>query len=119
MRSRTKRPGSISKVKTFMVMCTAFIAGKASAVNFEGAEVPIRVRTAVCDSNPRILVEFADPSKNIWYPANAGDNSKFFLATALAAKVAGQKMYFLGVDDTATFYCLATARYAHVFGISE
>lgn len=119
MKSRMTRQGSISVAKTFMVIGAALVAGQASAANFEGAEVPILVRTAVCNSYPRIIVQFADPSKNIWYPADAGDTSKQFLATALAAKIAGQKMYFLGVDEPATYYCIATARYAHIFGISD
>lgn len=118
MKSRLTQRGSDSKVKAFMAVCAALIAGEASAVTFEGSEVPIQVRTAMCDSNPRILVEFADSSKNIWYPANEGDSSKYFLATALAAKVAGQTMYFLGLNDAVTFYCVASGRRVQVFGVN-
>ena len=97
----------------------ALIGCEASAAVFQGWEVPIQVRTAWCDSSPRILVEFADSTKNIWYPANAGDSSKFFLSTALAAKVSGQKMYFLGSDETVTFYCISSGRAVHIFGVSD
>ena len=99
----------------------ALTAGQASAATFEGADVPVQVRTAMCDSSPRIIVEFAISSRNIWYPANAGDSSKYFFATAMAAKVAGQKMYFLGTDDTATSYCVTggTGRLVQVFGIND
>lgn len=109
----------MSKTQLFVTACATLIAGQASAVNFEEALVPIQVRTAMCDSNPRIFVEFADSSKNIWYPANAGESSKYFLATALAAKVSGQKMYFLGTDSTATFYCITSARQVTIFGLSD
>jgi hypothetical protein len=83
--------------------------------------VPVQVRTAMCNSFPRIMVEFADASKNIWYPANAGESSKYFLATALAAKTSGQRMYFLGIDDTVTSYCVTggSGREVQVFGVSD
>lgn len=110
-----------SRVKAFMAVSAVLAVGEASAATFEGWEVPVQVRTAMCDSSPRILVEFADGSKNIWYPANAGDSSKFFLSTALAAKVAGQRMYFLGLDNTVTTYCVSGGygRQVQVFGISD
>src|SRR5688572_24294139 len=96
MNSSNTRQGLTLKVTAFMALCATLMASEASAVVFEGTELPVRVRTAVCDSAPRIIVEFADPSKNIWFPANAGDSSKFFLSTALTAKASGQRMYFFG-----------------------
>jgi hypothetical protein len=111
----------MNKVVSLAATLCALCALPASAATFEGADVPIRVRTAMCDSNPRFIVEFAISSRNIWYPANAGESSKFFLATAMAAKVAGQKMYFLGTDDTVTPYCVTggSGRLVQVFGISD
>ena len=96
------------------VCCSSAFAG------FEESNVPIAVKVLYCDYNPRIVVQFADASKNIWYPANANDQSKAFLATALAAKVSSQKMYYLGTGDPAalTSYCIgASARRVDVFGI--
>jgi hypothetical protein len=90
--------------------------------DFEEALVPIAVKTLYCDYNPRIVVQFADASKNIWYPANLGDQSKAFLSTALAAKVVSQRLYFLGVGDPAslTTYCInVSARQARVFGLVD
>lgn len=52
----------------------------ASHAAFEGIEVPKAVQVLPCDNNPRILVVFSDPAKNIWYPFNDGDNSKAFLS---------------------------------------
>lgn len=97
-----------------MLSCAAFAA-------FEEANVPVSVKALYCDSNPRILVEFADASKNIWFPANAGDQSKAFLAAALTAKAAAQKLYYLGSDPAAlTSYCVsASARQIIAFGLTN
>lgn len=119
MSSTTTPCRATRKVTALMAVCATLVASEASAAVFEGTELPVRVRTAMCDSFPRIIVEFADPSKNIWYPANAGDGSKFFLSTALTAKSSGQRMYFLGVEDVLTFYCVTSARQVHVFGVSD
>lgn len=87
---------------------------------FEGSNVPISVKVLYCDNNSRIVVQFADASKNVWYPANAGDQSKAFLATALAAKASSQKLYYYGSGDpsAATTYCLnISARQVYLFGL--
>lgn len=118
MHNKMTRSRWWSFTKPLIASVGTLVAAETPAANFEGSLVPIRVRTAMCDSNPRILVEFADTSKNVWYPANLGDSSKYFLATALAAKVSGQELYFLGVDDTATFYCVGAGRQVQVFGVS-
>jgi hypothetical protein len=87
---------------------------------FEESNVPIAVKTLYCDASPRILVQFADPSKNVWYPANAADQSKAFLAIALAAKASGQKLYYYGTGDPTvlTSYCVGvSARRVDMFGL--
>lgn len=122
MRMKMSRRGTIAfTARMFFAVCTAIVSREAPAVTFAGAEVPTRVRTAMCNAFPRIIVEFADSSKTIWYPAGAGESSKYFLATALAAKIAGQKMYFLGTDDTVTSYCVTSGagREVQVFGVSD
>ncbi len=88
---------------------------------FDGNEVPKTVQVLPCDSNPRILVIFNDPAKNIWYPFNDGDNSKAFLSVALAAKAANAPMYFLGSGSATdlTSYCNShTARRVMAFGLN-
>jgi hypothetical protein len=103
-----------------LMACTCALAACPAAAAFEEANTPVAVRVLYCDSNPRIVVQFADASKNIWYPANAGDQSKAFLATALTAKTSAQQMYYLGVGDAnaLTSYCIgATARRVDVFGL--
>jgi hypothetical protein len=119
MKLKVVRRNSTLVTKALAGACLALIGCEASAAVFQGWEVPIQVRTAWCDSNPRIFVEFADSSKNIWYPANSGDSSKFFLSTALAAKVSGQKMYFLGSDETVTSYCITSGKLVQIFGVSD
>jgi len=90
--------------------------------SFEGRDVPTAVRVLYCDFNPRILVQFSDASKNVWYPANAADESKAFLAVALTAKTSSRKFYYLGAGDPSdlTTYCIgASARRVQVFGIED
>jgi hypothetical protein len=121
MKPAITRAASVSNIKAFVAACATLITCEASAASFEEWAVPIQVYTAMCNEYPRIVVEFADSTKNIWYPAYAGESAKFFLATALAAKVSGEKMYFLGTDDTRTLYCVqgGWAREVQVFGIGE
>ncbi len=105
-----------------LVVCVvAMLTSFAAHADFEGADVPIAVKYLPCDSAPRILVQFADGSKNIWYPANGGDNSKAFLAVALAAKASGSPMYYYGHGSgtAVTTYCIAvSARAVTMFGAS-
>ncbi|GFE82242.1 hypothetical protein GCM10011487_42420 [Steroidobacter agaridevorans] len=116
--SRTIPLSLTSRAKALIVMCAVLIAGQAPAAPFEGASVPTSVRTLICDSNPRIVVLLANGT-NIWYPAN-WESSKLFLATALAAKAAGQNMYYLGTDDTLSVYCtLNSARQVLGFGMED
>jgi hypothetical protein len=97
----------------------ALFSGPARA-DFEGSDVPIAVKVLYCDYNPRIVVQFADATKNVWYPANSGDQSKEFLSAALAAKVAGQGFYYFGTGDgtNITTYCISVAaRPVFIFGL--
>lgn len=111
-------PLSFTSAKALLLTCGALIAGQAPAATFEGASIPTSVRTLMCDSNPRIVVQFANAT-TIWYPAN-WESSKLFLATALAAKAAEQKMYYLGTDDTLSFYCVGgSARQVLGFGLEQ
>ena len=107
--------------KTKALVALTFMAVSTSAFSsFEEANVPTAVKVLYCDNNSRILVQFSDPSKNVWYPANNGDPSKAFLATALAAKASGQKLYYYGLGDPAalTSYCIsASARQVSIFGL--
>ena len=87
---------------------------------FEEWNVPIAVKSLYCDGAPRIVVQFADASKNIWYPANAGESSRAFLATAMAAKISGTRLYYYGGGDPAalTTYCInVSARPVYMFGL--
>ena len=110
------------KVRVAQVLTSvALVLCSASAfAAFEESGIPVAVKTLYCDSNPRILVQFADASKNVWYPANAGDQSKAFLATAMAAKLAGRSLYYYGAGDPAalTTYCInVSARKIEIFGL--
>lgn len=108
-------PRALLVMSCSLLSCSAF-------ASFEESNVPVAVKVLYCDSNPRIIVQFADASKNIWYPANAADQSKAFLATALTAKTSSQKLYYLGNGDPTamTAYCIgASARRVDIFGIVE
>lgn len=99
---------------------TCLVPHSAAFAAFEESNVPISVRVLHCDANSRILVQFADASKNVWYPGNAGDQSKAFLATALAAKATSQKFYYYGLGDPSdlTTYCIGvSARQVQIFGV--
>ncbi|SRR6266568_4858372 len=103
-----------------LLAAMSFTFSSSAFADFEESIVPTSVKTLYCDSNPRILVQFADASKNVWYPANAADQSKAFLATALAAKAGSQKLYFYGSGDAAalTTYCInVSARQIKMFGL--
>ena len=104
-----------------LVIATMLVGISVSAsASFEESNVPVSVKVLYCDTNPRILVQFSDSTKNVWYPANAADQSKAFLATALAAKTAGQKLYYYGTGDATalTTYCItASARQVSIFGL--
>lgn len=118
MQSRTISLNLTSRAKALIVLCAALIAGQAPAATFEGASIPTSVRTLMCNSTPRIVVQLANGT-SIWYPAD-WESSKFFLSTALAAKAAGQKMYYLGTDDTLSFYCVGnSARQVLGFGMED
>lgn len=87
--------------------------------DFEGAGVPTSVKVLYCDYNPRIVVQFADATQNVWFPANSGDQSKEFLSVAMAAKAAGQNFYYYGQGTpTLTTYCISvSARQVLIFGL--
>ena len=106
-------------IESAVLAALTLIATGASAA-FEEANAPVSVKALYCDSSPRILGRFADPSKNVCYPAGAGDQSKAHLATALAAKASGQKLYCYGLGDPATLttHCInVAARQIAIFGL--
>ncbi len=103
-----------------LLAATCFTFSSSAFADFEDSLVPTSVKTLYCDNSPRILVQFSDASKNVWYPANAADQSKAFLATALAAKAASQRLYVYGSGDPAalTTYCVnVSARQIKMFGL--
>ena len=109
------------KFATLLIAVAFELAVPSSAfASFDESNVPISVKILYCDTNPRIVVQFADATKNVWYPANAADQSKAFLATALAAKTANQRFYYYGSGDPAalTSYCVGvSARRVELFGL--
>jgi hypothetical protein len=114
-----RNPGRRAFFNGMMGLVLASSASQAFA-SFEEWTVPVAVKTLYCDSSPRIVVQFADSAKNIWYPANLGDQSKAFLATAMAAKLSGKNLYYFGSGDAsaATVYCISVAaRRVEIFGI--
>ena len=86
---------------------------------FTNSDVPQSIKTLYCDGNPRILVEFTDAARNIWFKANIPEQSGAFLSTALTAKTTGKKMWYLGSNqDALTEYCISvSAREVYSFGI--
>lgn len=107
----------MKKVTAFLIML--FISPISNAA-FEGSDVPISIKALYCDSNPRIVVQFADASKNVWFPANSGDSSKTFLSLALTAKASSLRLYYYGVGNATdlTTYCVnVSARQVTFFGI--
>ena len=109
-------------MKTMMrtLLAIALALPCVSHAAFEGADVPTSVKALYCDNFPRILVQFEDASKNIWYPASDGDKSKAFLALAIAAKTSSSKLYYFGSGNAGdlTMYCVnISARPVLFFGI--
>ena len=99
---------------------SAFMFSSAALADFQGSAVPTSVDVLYCDSNPRILVQFADATQNVWFPANQGDQSKEFLSVAIAAKTTGQNLYFYGAGSgtVTSAYCLnIPARQIYIFSL--
>src|SRR5690242_14758338 len=100
-----------------LVLAGGALFSAPALADFQGAAVPTSVDVLYCDSNPRILVQFADSTQNIWYPANLGDQSKAFLTMAITAKTSGQNLYYYGsgAGTTTSSYCLAiSARQVYI-----
>ena len=112
--------GNIMKLSKYIVFgALMFISSISFAAGFSGGLKPIAYKTIICDGNPRILVQFADATQNIWYSANS-EHSDSFLSAALAATSANLEFWFMGSDDTATAYCIGgTARQVHSWGITN
>ena len=111
---------AVKKMRRIISVFVTFLIPTVTFAAFEEANVPVAVKVLYCDNNPRIVVQFDDSTKNIWFPANLGEQSNQFLALATAAKTSSQKLYYygLGSPEDLTSYCISvSARQVRMFGI--
>ncbi len=105
-------------MKSIITTLLLTLAINANAAPFSGSKIPSGVYMIACDGSPRITITFDDGTPGVWFPAK-DELSDTFLSVALTAKTTNSEIFFMGVDDTSTPYCIGAgnARSVHIIAI--